>query len=89
MRAIADEGVDRGVGDAVIGAAGLGQAKPCVAMRLGAPRRLLHARHGRIGGTEAVGVGGTALCRRQAGQSLRVRGLSSRWRIAVADVVSS
>src|SRR5258708_12589905 len=58
---------------------GLGQAKPWVFIRLGAPRRLLTSRQGRTG----RGAGSTSdervEERRQAGQSSGVGGLSRRW----------
>src|SRR5215831_14797158 len=54
----------------------LGQAKPSVGIRLGAPRRLFTSRQGRTG-TEAGSTPGEA--RRQTGQSSGVRGLSRRW----------
>jgi hypothetical protein len=57
----------------------LGQAKPEVCIRLGAPRRLFTSRQGRTGkgagSPPDKGVG----ARRQAGQSRGVRGLRRRW----------
>ncbi len=59
----------------------VGQAKPSVFPRLGAPRRLLTSHQGRTG----VGAGLTAdegvQERRQAGQSSGVRGLRRRWTV--------
>src|SRR6266436_9637848 len=59
----------------------LGQAKPSVCIRLGAPRRLLTSRQGRTG----AGAGSTpdeaVETRRQAGQSSGQRGLSRRWSV--------
>jgi hypothetical protein len=52
----------------------VGQAKPCVGMRLGAPQRLLISRQGRTGaGMVEYGTDG-----QQAGQSRGVRGFSRR-----------
>jgi len=66
----------------------LGQAKPWVSSRLGAPRRLLTSRQGRTAG----GAGSTSdegvQERRQAGQSCGERGLRRRWigvRLVAAD----
>jgi hypothetical protein len=57
----------------------LGQAKPSVSIRFGAPRRLLTSRQGRTAG----GAGSTSdegvQERRQAGQSFGERGLRRRW----------
>src|SRR5260221_171568 len=59
----------------------LGQAKPSVCIRLGAPRRLLTSRQGRTG----AGAGSTpdeaGEARRQVGQSSGERGLSRRWSV--------
>ncbi len=59
----------------------LGQAKPEVRMRLGAPRRLFTSLQGRTG----VGAGSTTdeavEARRQAGQSSGVRGFRRRWSV--------
>jgi IS605 OrfB family transposase len=63
----------------------LGQAKGCVAIRLGAPRRLFTSRHGRIGGRAGNPWVWHAACWQQAGQSSGVRGLSRGWtRLAAA-----
>src|SRR5258708_93485 len=55
----------------------LGQAKPAVLMRLGAPRRLFTSRQGRAGAGSPPDEGVEA--RRQAGQSSGERGLRRRW----------
>ncbi len=56
----------------------LGQAKPSVSIRLGAPRRLFTADQGRTGrGTDPTPDEGVE-ARRQAGQSSGERGLSRR-----------
>ncbi len=65
----------------------LGQAKPWVAMRLGAPRRLFISRHGVTVGCSGARLGATAACWRQIGQLSGVRGLSSRWTAAVTAAV--
>ena len=49
MLAIPDQGVDVSIGDPGVWALRLGQAKPSVFTRLGAPRRLLTSRQGRTG----------------------------------------
>src|SRR5262245_30300290 len=56
-------------------------------MRLGAPRRLLTADQGVTGELEGMFPTGAAVCWRQAGQSAGVRGLSSRWTLAVLVAV--
>jgi hypothetical protein len=56
----------------------MGQAKPCVGIRLGAPRRLLISRQGRTGTRTGAGRVGYGTDGQQAGQSRGVRGFSSR-----------
>ncbi len=57
----------------------LGQAKPSVFTRFGAPRRLLTSRQGRTGGAAGSPPDERVEERRQAGQSRGERGLRSRW----------
>ncbi len=61
----------------------LGQAKPSVFTRFGAPRRLFTSRQGRISG--GAGAGSTTDEqvgeRRQVGQSRGERGLRRRWSV--------
>src|SRR5690349_1584665 len=56
----------------------LGQAKPSVFTRLGAPRRLLSSRQGRRGGGGGATAEVGSPLHRQVGQSSGVRGLRSR-----------
>src|SRR2546421_7848210 len=59
----------------------LGQAKPSVFTRLGAPRRLLTSRQGRTGRGAGSPPDEEVEARRQAGQSSGLRGLSRRWSV--------
>ncbi len=59
----------------------LGQAKPSVFTRFGAPRRLLTSRQGRTGVGEGLTPDEGVQQRRQAGQSSGVRGLRRRWTV--------
>jgi hypothetical protein len=52
MRPIADTGVDVWVGQAILHAGVVGARKPWGAIRLGAPRRLLPSRQGRMAGED-------------------------------------
>ncbi len=56
----------------------MGQAKPCVGIRLGAPRRLLISHQGRTGARTGAGRVGYGVGGQQAGQSRGIRGFSSR-----------
>ena len=58
---------------------GLGQAKPSVFTRLGAPRRLLISHQGRTGADAGSTPDEAMEARRQAGQSSGERGLSRHW----------
>jgi hypothetical protein len=60
----------------------LGQAKPSVFMRLGAPRRLFTSRQGRTGADAGPPADEAVEARRQAGQSSGERGFRSRWSVA-------
>ena len=62
----------------------LGQAKPAVFTRLGAPRRLLTSRQGRTGAGTGPPPDEGGEARRQVGQSRGVRGLRRRWAILAA-----
>src|SRR6266852_4516613 len=57
----------------------LGQAKPSVFTRFGAPRRLFPSRQGRAGASSPPDEGVEA--RRQAGQSSGQRGFRRRWSV--------
>jgi hypothetical protein len=57
----------------------LGQAKPAMFTRLGAPRRLLTLRQGRTGADAGSTPDEPGEASRQAGQSRGERGLSRRW----------
>src|SRR5437868_10268267 len=59
----------------------LGQAKPSVFTRLGAPRRLFTSRQGRTGAGANPPPDEAVEARRQAGQSCGERGLSRRWNV--------
>src|SRR6516225_7790679 len=56
----------------------LGQAKPSVLMRLGAPLRLLTSRQGRTGAGTGPAPEEAVEARRQAGQSSGQRGFSTQ-----------
>jgi hypothetical protein len=79
MLAISDQGVDVSIGDPGVRALGLGQAKPSVFTRLGAPRRLFTSHQGRTGRGDGPPPDEGTQERRQAGQSSGVRGLRRRW----------
>ena len=86
MGAIADQGMNMCIGDAIIAQVRVGQANPSVRMRLGTPRRLVRAHHGWTAGN--IGAVIVAADWRQAGQSSGVRGLRRRSTVAVMTVAS-
>jgi hypothetical protein len=65
----------------------LRQAKPWVAIRPMAPRRLFSLHQGVKGASVGAFPAAAAMRRRQAGHSEGVRGFSSRWAVAVIAVV--
>jgi hypothetical protein len=78
VASIAHDGMDIRIADPVVHTGLIGQAKPSVFTRLGAPRRLFTSRQGGTGAGSSVPGDEWEAERQQAGQSRGVRGLRRR-----------